>query len=290
MLGIIPAAGTASRLQPLAGAKELLPLGRSGGQLRVVSEYLLDRMLLAGADRICFVISPEKQDLIRFYSRSEYGGRFFYVCQPQAGGLCDAVFRAAPHVQDDEAVLIGLPDTVWHPRTAFANAPCAGVHLITFPVGNPADFDAVIATGEPRSHRVSRVEVKKRAASGDPDRDERRVWGAITMSGHVFADLEQFWNRRGAREVFLGDLFNQWIAAGNVVTYDEQGSEYWDIGTVDGYERALRQRAWLPSMRQAVEPSPSLGHAFDNGGWRPGAGGHDDLGVLEAAPANPNHP
>jgi dTDP-glucose pyrophosphorylase len=281
VLGIIPAAGTASRLQPLAGAKELLPLGRNGGQLRVVSEYLLDRMLLAGADRICFVISPEKQDLIRFYSRSEYSRQLFYVCQAQAGGLCDAVFRAASHVQDDEPVLIGLPDTVWHPRTAFANTPYDGVHLITFPVANPADFDAVIPAGD-GAHHVSRVEVKRPLATDGAQQDERRVWGAITMSGHVFAELGQFWNCRGAKEVFLGDLFNAWIAAGHSVTYDEQGTDYWDIGTVDGYERALQSRVWQPR-------APSLRGAFDHGG-RGGAGGHNDLGVLEAAPAHPGHP
>lgn len=62
MWGIIPAAGIGSRIQPLAFSKELLPVGgRHDGQTerpRAVSEYLVDRMIRAGARKLCFVISP----------------------------------------------------------------------------------------------------------------------------------------------------------------------------------------------------------------------------------------
>jgi UTP-glucose-1-phosphate uridylyltransferase len=64
MWGIVPAAGNGTRIQPLAFSKELLPVGsrvESGVERpRAVSEYLVERMLRAGADRICFVISPAK--------------------------------------------------------------------------------------------------------------------------------------------------------------------------------------------------------------------------------------
>ena len=64
MWGIIPAAGLGSRIQPLAFSKELLPVGSrlDGGieRPRAVSEYLIERMIAAGVDKICFVISPGK--------------------------------------------------------------------------------------------------------------------------------------------------------------------------------------------------------------------------------------
>jgi glucose-1-phosphate thymidylyltransferase len=60
--GIVPAAGAGSRIQPLAFSKELLPVGsRLEGEAerpRAVSEYVVERMILGGADRICFVIAP----------------------------------------------------------------------------------------------------------------------------------------------------------------------------------------------------------------------------------------
>jgi len=68
MWGVVPAAGGGSRIQPLAFSKELLPVGsRFDGDTerpRAVSEYLVERMIIAGATRICFVISPGKSDIL----------------------------------------------------------------------------------------------------------------------------------------------------------------------------------------------------------------------------------
>lgn len=248
MLGIIPAAGSATRMQPLGGSKELLPLGRHpaagerAGALRVVSEYLLERMLLAGADRVCFIVAGDKPDLLRFYAHSAWVEQVFFALQPEPAGLCDAVFRAAPLVRPPEPVLIGLPDTVWYPRTAFANGLREDVHLITFPAARPQEFDAVI---ESAPGQVARVEVKR------PGSANRRVWGAITAPGEGFLRLHKFWRTRGHQEQFLGDLFNAWIAAGERVSCDHQGTHYWDIGTPAGYERALAERVW-------EEPEPAL--------------------------------
>lgn len=53
--GCPPAAGSGSRIRPLAFSKELLPVGsREEADVerpRAASEYLLDRMLMAGADQ-----------------------------------------------------------------------------------------------------------------------------------------------------------------------------------------------------------------------------------------------
>src|SRR4051794_41917387 len=71
MWGIVPAAGQGSRMQPLAFSKELLPVGsRTEGDRerpRAVSEYLVERLVLGGATRICFVISPGKSDILEYY-------------------------------------------------------------------------------------------------------------------------------------------------------------------------------------------------------------------------------
>src|SRR5688500_2546591 len=53
--GIVPAAGRGSRIQPLAFSKELLPVGsRNDGREErplAVSEYIVERMLLAGVEK-----------------------------------------------------------------------------------------------------------------------------------------------------------------------------------------------------------------------------------------------
>src|SRR5512135_2103571 len=121
MWGIIPAAGVGSRIQPLAFSKELLPVGsRLDGTVerpRAVSEYLVERFILGGADKICFVISPGKSDILEYYGGEIANAHLTFIVQPRPAGLCDAIFRAAPLIAPDEPVAVGLPDTIWFPET-----------------------------------------------------------------------------------------------------------------------------------------------------------------------------
>src|SRR4051812_26845177 len=149
MWGVIPAAGQGTRIQPLAFSKELLPVGvRRDGEAerpRAVSEYLVERLARGGADKICFVISPHKSDILRYYGDRLGEVAFAYVVQPRAAGLCDALFRAAPLIGPDEAVAVGLPDTVWFPEDGLARLPEDRFSFLTFPVDAPQHFDAVVA-------------------------------------------------------------------------------------------------------------------------------------------------
>ncbi len=234
MWGVIPAAGRGSRIQPLAFSKELLPVGSQvcDGQERpkAVSEYLLDRMLLAGADKICFTISSLKSDILSYYGAGPGGARFFYTVQPRADGLCDAVFRAVPLIAPDEPVLIGLPDTIWFPEDGFRRLPDGELALLLFEVDRPELFDAVVTEGE----RVREIRVKS------PQVVTRWIWGAIKASGRILAQLAALWERRGRRDEYLGTLMNAWMAEGGRVVGVRAGETYVDVGTVDGYRRALR--------------------------------------------------
>src|SRR6188474_1254919 len=102
MWGIVPAAGAGTRIQPLAFSKELLPVGsRFDGEAerpRAVSEYLVERMILGGADRICFVIAPGKSDILEYYGSRACAAHLCYTVQPRPAGLCDAIFRALPFI------------------------------------------------------------------------------------------------------------------------------------------------------------------------------------------------
>src|SRR5215217_6698153 len=163
--GIVPAAGQGSRMQPLAFSKELLPVGsRAEGDRerpRAVSEYLVERLVLGGADKICFVISPGKSDILEYYGGSVFSAELFYAVQPRPAGLCDAVFRAAPLIGRDDFVLVGLPDTVWYPEDALAHLPDAPLSFLCFPVQQPQFFDAVVAD---EGGHVEQIQVKQREA------------------------------------------------------------------------------------------------------------------------------
>ena len=191
MWGIIPAAGAGSRIQPLAFSKELLPVGSfedgDGERPRAVSEYLVERMIAAGATRLCFVISPGKTDILQYYGGRLWGADMAYVVQPAPGGLCDAVFRAIPFIGPDEEVLIGLPDTIWTPDDGFAQLPADQLSFLLFPVERPEFFDAVVTRAD---GSVIHIEVKKKNATSS------WIWGAIRMPGHIFHALYLLWLRR----------------------------------------------------------------------------------------------
>lgn len=256
MIGIIPAAGEGQRIQPLGCSKELLPVGsrRIDGVERpkAVSEYLVERMIAAGAEQICMVISPEKSDIIRYYAERDYAAEIFYIVQKQPRGLCDALFRAELFARAHETVLIGLPDTIWFPENAyrpaltFANpsGPAAEINLVLFPVIDPSAFDAVVAD---ELGYVQRVEVKR------PDAHSHWIWGAVTATGAAFHALKLLWEARHREDQFLGDLLNAYIDAGNLVRATHSGEMYMDVGTLQGYHAAQDFLRGLSSRTEAEE-------------------------------------
>jgi glucose-1-phosphate thymidylyltransferase len=234
MWGIIPAAGQGSRMQPLAFSKELLPVGsrRDGDRERprAVSEYLVERLVLGGADKLCFVISPGKSDILEYYGGGVFSASVFYSVQPHAAGLCDAIFRALPLIGDDEQVLIGLPDTIWFPEDAFARLPDGELSFLLFPVDRPELFDAVVC--DP-SGKVREIQVKR------PDASSHWIWGAFKMPGAILRELSVLWHARNQEDEYVGTLVNAWLAAGGCASGVPAGESYVDVGTVRGYREAV---------------------------------------------------
>ncbi len=248
MWGIIPAAGVGSRIQPLGFSKELLPLpGGTNGQAdrpRAVSEYLVQRMLIGGARKLCFVISPGKADIVGYYSCFD-SAELCYVVQPSPAGLCDAVFRARSLITPHESILVGLPDTIWFPENGFRALPDTGLSFLLFPVAQPERFDAVLSNG---SGRVQEIRVKQ------PNPESSWIWGAFKLSAGVFEELYQLWCERERSDEYLGTLVNAYLERGGEATAVRAGTDYIDVGTMEGYRNASRlltQTAGAGPLQQA---------------------------------------
>lgn len=235
MWGIVPAAGRGSRIQPLAFSKELLPVGsrtlNDSQRPRAVSEYLLERLVAGGVDKICFVIGQGKSDILEYFGASFCGADLAYVVQPEPAGLCDAVFRAAPLISPDSAVAIGLPDTIWFPEGALATLPDDQLSFLLFPVQRPEQFDAVLLDDD--DFRVTQIQVKRREPG------TRWIWGAFKMPGRVFHELKQLWSSRDRADEYVGTLVNAYLAAGGEAVGVRAGESYVDVGTVEGYRAAM---------------------------------------------------
>jgi dTDP-glucose pyrophosphorylase len=234
VIGIMPAAGAATRLQPLAFSKELLPIAgcRADDGLerpRAVSEFVLERMLTAGADRVCFVLSPRKWDIFHYYSGHPEVRRLCYVTQERPLGLCDALFRAAPLVRADEDVLVGLPDTIWFPAHGYQLLPPGELAFLLFPVDRPERFDAVHCEGG----LVGEIEVKAARPRS------RWVWGAFRMPARTFRALHDLWREPGRGDEYVGTLVNEYIRRGGRALGVQAGERYFDVGTLEDYRAAM---------------------------------------------------
>src|SRR5260370_1756102 len=234
MWGVAPAEARGARLQPLALSKELLPLGSrvDNGIERpcAVSEYLLERMILGGADKICIVISGEKWDILGYFGDSYGSAHIVYAVQPRPCGLCDAVFRAHPLMADSEPVIVGLPDTIWFPDTALATLPDDVLSFLLFPVERPEFFDAVVLDS---AGRVAAIEVKRPGASS------RWIWGAFKLPGRVFPALRRLWIARGRADEYFGTLINAHLADGGTALAVRAGAPYVHFATLNPYPSAI---------------------------------------------------
>lgn len=235
MWGIIPAAGKGSRIQPLAFSKELLPVGsRFDGETErplAVSEYLVERMIGAGANKICFVVSPGKSDILEYYGSKIYSADVCYTVQSRPEGLCDALFRAVPFIPAGEQVLVGLPDTIWFPEEGFKYLPDDVLSFLLFPVDRPEYFDAVVTD---HNGRVEQIQVKKENAGS------KWVWGAFKMPSSILSELYQLWCERGRADEYFGTLVNAWLSQGRQAFGIHAGQSYVDTGTIHGYREAMK--------------------------------------------------
>ena len=248
MWGIIPAAGRGSRIQPLAFSKELLPVGSrtDDGVERpcAVSEYMVERLILGGADKICFVISAGKSDILGYFGDSYGGARIAYVVQPSADGLCDAIFRANCVVGDNDPVLVGLPDTIWFPEDALGALPDVPLSFLLFPVEHPEFFDAVVLDGTD----VKEIQVKQKSPASN------WVWGAFRMSAAGFRELNALWEARGRSDEYFGTLVNNYLERGGHALGVKAGKSYVDVGTLHGYRTAMK----LLLSRQEARTFPTM--------------------------------
>jgi glucose-1-phosphate thymidylyltransferase len=235
MWGIIPAAGNGTRIQPLAFSKELLPVGSrdddGSERPKAVSEYLIERMMIGGADKVCLVISPDKHDILHYFGARFEEMSIAYVVQPHASGLCDAIFRASLLVGPDEPVIVGLPDTIWFPQDALSALPADRLSFLLFPTTRPQLLDAVVLDAR---GGVEEIQVKPKTPRS------QWIWGAFKMPGRVYHELRSLWLARNKRDEYVGTLVNAWLAQGGTALGVRAGRTYVDVGTLHGYREAIQ--------------------------------------------------
>ncbi|MGI9305094.1 MAG: sugar phosphate nucleotidyltransferase [Gammaproteobacteria bacterium] len=247
LIGIIPAAGQATRIAPLPCSKELYPVGfdQSKKRPKAACEFLLGQMRAAGAARAFIVIRDGKWDIPAYFGD---GARL----DMELGYLMMNAPHGAPYTVDqayafvgEAHVVFGFPDILIQPDDAFVRLAArqreggAEIVLGVFPAAAPDKVDMVDVADD---GSVRNIVIKPKTtelshcwliALWTP------VFGAF-MHDHLALRLEQI--EASGAEIFVGDVIQAAIEDGikvDSVAFDER---YIDIGTPDDLVSAVREQ------------------------------------------------
>ena len=214
MIGVIPAAGRASRLQPLPCSKEVYRI-----RGRPVIDYLVERMLAGGAEEIRVVTRPEKHDVA-----ARAGELEALTIEVRTATVTESIAAGVDGVPSDTVVLLGFPDTVWEPLDGFRRLverldPATEVALGLFRTADLHRSD-VIRFG--RSGRVVGIAVKPTKPPSD------WIWGCAAARRSALEGI--------TRESEPGGHFDA-LARRGVVAGIELSDRWLDIGTREALAR-----------------------------------------------------
>jgi glucose-1-phosphate thymidylyltransferase len=109
IVGVVPAAGSATRLQPLRCSKEVYPING-----RPVMDYLVERMRAADYASLRVVTTPEKRDVIEH--AEQLGAE---VIEGRPASVSASLLLGLTGGAREDVVLFGFPDTIWEPPAGF---------------------------------------------------------------------------------------------------------------------------------------------------------------------------
>lgn len=245
-VGLLPAAGIGSRMQPLRSPKELLPIlyvesaDGTGLQPVAAAEFALAGMYLAGVRHCYVIVSDAKPEIARYLGNGqERDMALAYLVQPSPRGLADAI-DAGHHWLRDRRCCLALPDAMFSPLDALARV-CreqieSGADLVlgVFPVANPGQLGPVRIDADGRV-----LEVQEKPAQTDLGNS----WGVAAWSPVFTRFLHACLAADGtAAHPSVGSVFDAAVRAGLAVrAVMFEGGEYLDAGTPHGLRRLIRR-------------------------------------------------
>jgi len=253
-VGVIPAGGWGSRVAPLPGSKEVFPVGtqvlpgREGPRSRVVSQHLLEALKAGGADTAYWVLRDGKWDIPAYWGDGgRVGVHCAYLMMRWPYGVPFTVDQAYPFTRD-AVVLLGFPDILFRPVTAFCSLrerlaeTQADVILGCMAVNDPTTVD-VVERGPDGA--VCAIHVKPETTS------LREAWCIAAWGptfsdwlhdriAHVVADPARR-EQADASERHLGHLFQAALEEGlSIQSVFFPDGRFFDLGTPDALQQALQ--------------------------------------------------
>ncbi len=227
MKGIVLAGGTGSRLYPLTKVtnKHLLPVGT-----KPMIYYPIEKLTGAGIREILIVTGTEHMgDVVSLLgSGKDYGCRFTYKVQDEAGGIAQAL-GLAENFAGGDAMTVILGDNVFEDdlTDAVLDYPGEGASIMLKEVNDPTRYGVAELDG----NRIVGIEEK-------PSRPKSNfcVTGVYMYDAKVFNHIRTL-KPSGRGELEITDVNNHYIREGKMQFSVMKGS-WTDAGTFDSLWRA----------------------------------------------------
>ncbi len=227
--GIILAGGTGSRLMPLTKVtnKHLLPIGQ-----KPMIYYPIEKLTSLGIEEILIVTGVEHMgDVVSLLgSGKDFGCRFTYKVQDEAGGIAQALGLAENFAQRQPVVVI-LGDNVFEANLKdYADrfiSQKTGARVLLKQVPNPQRFGVAQVSGD----KIIAIEEKPKKPKSD-----YAIIGIYFYDASVFDIIREL--KPSARgELEITDVNNVYIAKGQLA-YDILEGWWTDAGTFESLDRA----------------------------------------------------
>ena len=253
IVGLVPAAGHGSRISPVPCSKELYPVGfqRLGRKFRpkVVCEYLLDAMHLAGVKKAYIVLRKGKWDIPAYLSNLGLAQMdLAFLVLRESESVPFTLDQAFPFIRTT-VIAVGFPDIIFHPGDAFVKlldrqrSTAADIVLGLFPTSDPQKVD-MVDIGD--SGQVRNILIKPRRTSLSYSWI-LAVWTPVfTRFMHQYlADIHRrntsTKKTRRDGELYMGHVINAAINNNlRIETVSFSEGSYLDIGTPEDLLKAIR--------------------------------------------------
>jgi len=227
--GVILAGGTGSRLHPLTKVtnKHLLAVGR-----KPMIYYPIEKLVNAGIDEILVVTGVEHMgDVVNLLgSGKDFGCRFTYKVQDEAGGIAEAL-GLAEDFSHGQPLLVILGDNIFQAQLKeYADkftAQKTGARVLLKQVQQPQRF----GVAQIHNNKVINIEEKP-----SKPKSNYIVTGIYFYDAGVF-DIIKTLKPSGRGELEITDVNNAYIAKGQL-EYDILDGWWTDAGTFESLERA----------------------------------------------------
>jgi len=227
--GVVLAGGTGSRLRPLTKVtnKHLLPVGP-----KPMIYYPIEKLLHIGVEEILIVTGVEHMgDVVRSLgSGREFGCRFTYKVQDEAGGIAQAL-GLAENFANGQPLAVILGDNIFQsnlkPHAERFLAQGGGARLLLKQVTDPERF----GVAEIRDGKVLSIEEKPKQPKSN-----FAITGIYFYDGDVF-DIVRRLKPSGRGELEITDVNNWYIRKGRLAC-DMLDGWWTDAGTFESLIRA----------------------------------------------------